>query len=203
MSAMHTEEGHHELRPSSGSLHPGKQVAKRRAGDGIRPVRVLYGHALAIAHEAIARYRELAAYCADHGDDAVADLFSRIEELEAEHALSLEKLTVGMALPKLAPGEYAWLDSGPPLPEAREFIFRMLTPRQALEIAVRAEKRAKAFFGEMLAASNDAGVRELAIGLGRDEESHIAWLQDSLLRVPEPFLPCDDCPGDPMTPQAL
>lgn len=203
MSAMHTEEGHHELRPPSGVLHPGKQVAKRRAGNGAGSAPTLYGHALAIAHEAIARYRELAAYCADHGDDALADLFSRIGELEAEHALRLEKLTVGMALPKLAPSEYAWLDSGPPLPEARDFIFRMLTLRQALEIAVRAEERAKAFFREMLAASNDAGVRELAIELGRDEESHIAWLQDSLLRVPEPFLPCDDHPGDPVTPQAL
>ncbi len=202
MSAMRTEAGRHELRPPAGVLHPGKQVAKGRAGNGSGSARTLYGHALAIAHEAIARYRELAAHCADHGEDAIADLFSRIGKLEAEHALRLEKSAAGMALPKPAPGEYAWLDSGPPLPEAREFIFRMLTPRQALEIAVRAEERAKAFFGEMLAASNDAGVRELAVELRRDEESHVAWLQDSLLRVPEPFLPCDDHPGDPMTPQA-
>ncbi len=203
MSVIHTEAVRQALRPPSRSPNRKKQVVKRRWGNGIGSVHVLYGRALAIAHEAIARYREFAAYAADHGNDAVADVFSRIEESEAEHALHLEKLTLGMALPKLAPGEYAWLYSSPPLPSARDFIFRMLTPRQTLEIAVRAEERAKAFFGEMLAASNDAGVRELANRLGRDGESHIAWLQDALARVPEPFRPSEDYPGDPATPQAL
>ncbi len=203
MSVIHTEEARHGIHPVSGSLHREKHAVKKKSSNGIGSLGALHVHALAIAHEAIARYREFAAHVADHGNDELADLFSRLFELKTEHAFQLAKGAPHMGSPKLAPGEYAWLYSGPPLPEARDFIFRVLTPRQALEIAVRAEERAKAFFEQVRAASNDAGVRELAIELGRDEESHIAWLQDALARVPEPFRPSEDCPGDPATPQAL
>lgn len=203
MSVIHTEEARHEIHPALRSLHRQQQAVKKKSGNGIGSLGALHVHALAIAHEAIARYQEFAAHAADHGNDAAADLFSWLAELEDEHAFHLAHVAEGMVLPKLAPGEYAWLHSGPPLPEAHDFIFRMMTPREALEIAVRAEERAKAFFEQVLAASNDAGVRELAIELGRDEDSHIARLQDALARVPKPFRPSEDCPGDPATPQAL
>lgn len=203
MSVIHTEQARHEIHPVSRSLHREKQAVKRKSGNGIGSIGALYVHALAIAQEATARYGEFAAHAADHGNDAVADLFSWLAELEAEHAFHLAEVAEGMVSPKLAPAEYAWLHSGPPLPEAHEFILRMMTPREALEIAVRAEERANAFFERMFAESDDAGVRELAIDLGRDQESHIALLQDALARVPEPFRPSEDCPGDPATPQAL
>ena len=199
MSVIHAEAVRGETRAPARC----DAVVRRRAGKGISSVGALYGHALAIAHEAIAGYREFAAHVADQGNDELADVFSRLAELEAERAIQLAKVSAGTVSPKPAAGEYAWLYSGPPLPEARNFIFRMLTPRQALEIAVRAEQRAKAFFEQVLAASDDADVRELAIGLGRDEDAHIAWLQDALARVPEPFRPSEECPGDPAVPQIL
>lgn len=203
MSVIHAGEARHEIHPASRALHRERQAVNKKSGNGIGSVGALRAHALAIAQEAIARYREFATHVADHGNDELADLFSRLFELKTEHAFHLAKVTARLESPKLAPGEYAWLCSGPTLPEARDFIFRMMTPRQALEIAVRAEERARAFFAQVLAASSDAGVRELAIELGRDEESHIAWLQDALARMPEPFRPSEDCPGDPATPQAL
>ena len=203
MSVIYAERARREVHPVSRSPHREMQAVKSKSGNGIGSVGTLHIHALAIAQEAIARYREFAAHVADHGNDELANLFSRFFELKTEHAFHLAKVTPPMVSPKLAPGEYAWLRSGPLLPEARDFIFRMLTPRQALEIAVRAEERAKAFFEQVGAASNDAGVRELASALGRDEESHIARLRDALARVPEPFRPNEDCPGDPATPQAL
>jgi hypothetical protein len=39
------------------------------------------------------------------------------------------------------------------------------------------------------AASDGAGVRELAIDCGRDKDAHIALLQEALARVLEPFRP--------------
>ncbi len=203
MSVIHTEQARHGIHPGSRSLHREKQAVKRKSGNGIGSIGALYVHALAIAQEATARYGEFAAHAADHGNDAVADLFGWLADLEADHASHLAEVAEGIVSPKLAPAEYAWLHSGPLLPEARDFIFRMLTPRQVLEIAVRAEERAKAFFDRVRAASNDAGVRELAIELGRDEDSHITWLQDTLANMPEPFRAGEDCPGDPATPQAL
>ena len=203
MSVVHIKERRHETPPVLRSVDREKHAVGRKSGNGIGSLHALHADALAIAQEAIARYREFAAHVADHGNDAVADLFSRLAELEAEHAFHLAEVAAGTEWPKPAPGEYSWLHSGAPLPEARDFIFRMLTPRQALEIAVRAEERARAVFEQLFTVSNDAGVRELAIGLARDEEAHIAWLRDALARVPEPFRPSDDCAGDPATLQAL
>lgn len=203
MSVTYAEEVRCEVQPASRSLHREMQAGKGKPGSGIDSVGTLHVHALAIAHEAIARYREFATHVADHGNDELADMFSRLFELKTEQAFQLAKGASSMVSPKPAAGEYAWLHSDPLLPEARDFIFRVLTPRQVLEIAVRAEERAKAFFDRVRSASNDADVRELAIALGRDEDSHVAWLHDALARVPEPFRPCDDCPGDPATPQAL
>lgn len=202
MSVIQTGEARREIHPASRSLHREKQAVKSRAGDGIDSVGALHVHALAMAQEAIAGYREFAAYAADHCSDELADLFSRLAELKAERVSQLPEAAAGM-MSKLARDECAWLASGPPLPAARDFIFRMMTPRQSLEIALRAEQRARAFFEQVLAASKDAGDRELAIEFRRDEDLYIAWLQDTLARVPEPFRPSDDCPGDPAMPQDL
>jgi hypothetical protein len=203
MSMMQSEEARHEIPPGPRYLRREEPAARRNSGNGIGSLGALYVHALAIAQEATARYREFAAHAADHGNDAVAKLFNRLSELKAQQALRLAEVTPRTVSPKLALGEHAWLCSGPLLPEARDFIFRMMAPRQALEIAVRAEERAKAFVKQMSAAFNDAGVRELAIALGRDDDTHIAWLRDALALVPEPFRPGEDCPGDPAALQAL
>jgi rubrerythrin len=194
-----------EARPKtiSRSAHLEEPALTRKPGKEINSLGMEHAHALAIAQEATARYREFAVHSADLGNDLVADLFRRLADLEGQHATHLARIAAGKELPKLPPGEYSWLHSDAPLPEARDFIFRMLTPRHALEIAMRAEERARAFFGKMFALSRDAGVRELAIRFGCDEDAHIAWLREALALVPEPFRASDDCPGDPATPQAL
>jgi erythrin-vacuolar iron transport family protein len=172
---------------------------RRRVGS----VSVLYAHAVLIEHEAVERYREFAAHMAECGNDTVAELFGKLAEFEAEHAFHLAKKTAGMTLPKLAAGEYSWLDQDAPLPEAHAFVMRHLTPRLALEIALRAEQRAKAFFDKVLSESSDARIRKVALDMARDEQAHIAWVNEALARVPQRYQPSEDLPGDPTIPQQL
>src|SRR3990172_3129267 len=73
----------------------------------------------------------------------------------------------------------------------------VLTPRLALEIALRAEQRAKVFFEKVLAEAIDAGIREVARDMARDEQAHIAWVNEELARVPKPYRPSEEQPGDP------
>src|SRR5471032_2771366 len=115
---------------------------RRRVGS----VSALYAHAMVIEREAVVRYSEFAAQMAEQGNDTVAELFRNLAQFGTERAYHLAKKTVGMALPTLVAGEYSWLDQEAPVPEAHAFVLRMLTPRLALEIALRAEERAKAFF---------------------------------------------------------
>ena len=184
--------------PQSEKKAPGVGVRKR-----IGSVAALYAHAVLIEHEAVVRYREFASNMADHGNDIVAELFDTLAAFESEHAFHLAKKTAGMTLPKLSPSEYAWLDEEAPLPEAHEFVYRMLTPRMALEIALRAEERAKAFFEMVLADATDAGIREVAREMACDEQAHIDCVNEALARVPQPYQPSEELPGDPTIQQQL
>jgi rubrerythrin len=166
-------------------------------------VSALYAHAMVIEHEAVVHYREFAARMAEHGNDTVAELFSNLAQFGTEHAYHLAKKTAGMALPKLAAGEYSWLEQKAPMAEAHAFVMRMLTPRMALGIALRAEERAKAFFDRVVDETSDAGVRELARDMARDEQAHVAWVNEALARVPKPYQPTEEQPGDPTIPQQL
>lgn len=196
-TAAASSEGSRRARSLPRALHPEKVKVTRTRRKKIGSLGVLYAHALAIEHEAEARYRELASHMADVGNDVLLNLFRQLAQFEGEHAFHLAKKSVGVEIPLLAPGEYAWLDCGAPVPEARALVFRMMTPRMALEIALAAEERAKAFFEKVLVESRNAGIRQLAAEFAADEESHVAWVKDALRRLPQPYQPSEDQPGDP------
>jgi rubrerythrin len=144
----------------------------------------LYAHAIAIEREAAARYSEFAERMDDLGNDAAADVFGTLARLEAEHLDELLKHTAGMSLPELAAHEYAWLDSGAPETAARELVFRLMTPRHALEIALAGEKRAAAFFESVVMRGDDAMLRALATEMAADETDHIVMIEKLLEKTP-------------------
>ena len=201
MAAVHPHFRERDAHPAAKA--PRQAAPKAGLRRRIGSVGQLYAHALLIEREAAERYREFAAHMAERGNDELAELFERLAEFEGEHAYRLAKKTAGMMLPKLAAGEHAWLDQEAPLPEAHAFVYRMLTPRLALEIALHAEERAKAFFEKVLAEANDTGIREVALGMVRDEQAHVAWVNEALARVPQPYRPSEEQPGDPTIPQQL
>ena len=148
----------------------------------------LYAHAIAIEREAAARYSEFAERMADLGNDAAAEIFATLARLEAEHLDALLERTRSMALPALAPGEYAWLDSAAPETAARELVFRLLSPRQALQIALVSERRAAIFFETLAITAVDPMLRALAIEKATDELDHIDMLEKLLETTPDPVV---------------
>jgi rubrerythrin len=146
----------------------------------------LYAHAIAIEREASARYAEFAERMADLGNDAAAEVFATLARLEAEHLDELATRTADMALPELAAHEYAWLERGAPETAARELVFRLMTPRHALEIALACEKRAAAFFESVVMSAEDAMLRALATEMAADETDHVAMLEKLLEKTPSP-----------------
>lgn len=145
---------------------------------------VLYAHAIAIEREAAERYAELAERMADLGNDEVAGLFRRLAGFEAAHLKTLQAKTEGLAAPAIAPGRYAWLDAGAPETVARELVFRLLTPRSALAIALEAERRAEQFFADVEHAAADPALRALAAQMRDEEQDHIAMVQRALAQAP-------------------
>jgi rubrerythrin len=151
----------------------------------IRSPNELYAHAVAIEREAAERYAELARHMEDLGNDEVGALFRRLAVYEAEHLQTLEARTAGIALPPVAPGEYAWLDAGAPETLAHDLVFRLLTPHAALGLALDAERRARAFFAGVRASASDPALRALAQEMAAEEAEHIALVEQAMARVPE------------------
>ena len=153
----------------------------------IRSAPELYAHAIAIEREAAERYRELADRMHDLGNPAVAEVFDILANQENEHLQALQRRSEGVAIPSLEIHEYRWLETGPTEIAARELIFRLMTPRSALAIALAAEKRAQALFEHVLMAAPDPALRALAREMAADESAHIVLIEQLLAGTPEPL----------------
>jgi rubrerythrin len=148
----------------------------------------LYAHAIAIEREAAERYAELAERMEDEGRDDVARVFALLARLEAEHLEALQRRAAGVPLPDIAVGEHKWLDARAPETAAREFLYRLMTPRYAIAIALHAERHAQAFFEHVFWTSSDPALRALAREMAADEREHAALLAAMLDETPEPSL---------------
>jgi rubrerythrin len=148
----------------------------------------LYAHAIAIEREAAARYGEFAERMEDSGREDLARVFAMLARLEAEHLEALERRTAGIALPRIDEGQYAWLGAGAPETPARELVFRLLTARHALAIALFAERRAQAFFEQVYWTTSDPALRSLAREMAAEEREHVDMIANMLGEMPEPKL---------------
>jgi rubrerythrin len=148
----------------------------------------LYAHAIAIEREAAERYGEFAERMQDEGRDALAEVFGMLARVEAEHLDTLVARTKGVALPTIAPERYKWLDTAAPETAARELVFRLMTPRHALAIALQAEQRAQAFFDHVYWTASDPALRALAKEMAAEEREHVEMVSKMLGGTPEPTL---------------
>lgn len=146
----------------------------------------LYAHAIAIEREAAERYTEFAERMADAGRDEVAAVFDMLARAEGEHLDALERRTEGVALPALSAAPYRWLDAGAPETAARELVFRLMTPRHALAIALDAELRSQAFFEHVFMTATDPALRALAKEMVAEESEHVTLIQRLLDATPDP-----------------
>ena len=147
----------------------------------------LYAIAIAIEREAAQRYSEFAVCMADAGNPAVSEVFETLARLEADHLEALLLRTSGVTLPRVAAEKYRWLDAGAPETAARELVFRLMTPRTALFIALTAEIRAQAFFEHVVLTAADPAMRALEREMAADEVAHINLIETLIERTPEPF----------------
>ena len=145
----------------------------------------LYAHAIAIEREAAQRYAEFAERMDDEGREDLARVFGMLAATEAEHLDALERRTAGIELPAVATGEYSWIYGGAPETAARELVYRLMTPRQALSIALDAERRAQAFFEQICWTAADPALRALAREMAAEEREHVALIGAMLDDIPD------------------
>jgi rubrerythrin len=143
-------------------------------------------HALAMEREAVERYTEFARFMADRERDELAELFTRLAGLERDHARFLERRAGRLDPPPAIAASVRWLEAGPPDPAVHEWLARMIGPREALVIALAAERRAQTFFAELADGVADQAVRRMALEFAAEEAEHAARLERALAGEADP-----------------
>ncbi len=154
-------------------------------------------HALVIELEAVQSYLDLAAQMHECGNDEVAKLFAKMAEYEQEHADKIREQAGDIELPELAPWEYRWPGFEPPENIDSAGIHYLMTPHQALKLALENEMGALTFFDDIANSNSDMRVRSLAEEFAEDERQHVAWMEDWLGEYPPPDADWDYDPDPP------
>lgn len=121
----------------------------------------LYVHAIATEREAARRYAQLAERMVRQ-DERAAALFRALAQAEARRLADLRRESAGLELPDLSV-DHSWRMDG----------------RDPLDIALRAEKAARAFFEQAARTAPDPAVRALALEMAAEESAHA----DLIMRV--------------------
>lgn len=153
--------------------------------------------AILIEEEAKERYEELAHQMELHHNDDVGGFFRFMFKIEGVHEGRLETRRTELfgAAPRRVRREMIFDVEAPEYDEVRA----NMTPRHALEVALRAEKKAHEFFTKALLVVSDPAVQALFAELCEDEIEHAGLVEQQLSRLPpDPLMKTEDVEDDPV-----
>ena len=152
----------------------------------------LLAYSLALEMEAVDRFNDLADQMEMHHNYEVADLFRKLAKIEGLHIDNVNRASAGKELPSLLAWEFEWDGGESPEGGSMEEAHYLMKPWHAIELAMRGEKRAVAFFRHVAETAIDDKVLKMALELVEEEEEHVALLQQWQERFPKPDEGWDD-----------
>ncbi len=156
----------------------------------------LLAHAHQMELDAQERYNYLADQMDMHNNVDLAGLFRELARVEGLHASDILEQMKGMDMPQIRPPDYKW--PGSESPEALDMgdMHYMMTPRQALLLALQAEQNAFDFFDHLLKATDDPEIKRFAAEFAEEEQEHVELVHKELKKYPE----ADERPREDMDP---
>jgi len=145
----------------------------------------LLAHAYQMELEAQERYVYLADQMDLHNNVDLARLFRELARVEGIHANDILEQMQGMQVPQLGPLDYKW--SGSESPEAIDMgdMHYLMTPRQALLLALDAERNAFEFFDNLLNSTDNQEIKHFAAEFAEEEREHVELVLRELKKHPE------------------
>ena len=142
----------------------------------IGSVEEFYAHALAIEREAAKCYRGSRSTSRTTARRCWPGCAATSPTSRRTTTSSWSSASRALKVPELPPERYRWLESGPPETADHEVLFRLATPRQLLEIALKAEQRARRFFEWVAGTTASGEIHALADEMAREEAEHVQWV---------------------------
>jgi len=160
--------------------------AKRPAVKAPRTLADLMAQAYALEREAVERYSEFADAMEMHNNREVAAMFRTMAQYEAKHAQQILD-EMGWTEPPPPPaGGFQWLAFEAPETTPIDEVHYLMQPWHALQLALAAEQRAEAFFGELARAATTEAVRKAARQMQAEEREHVELVKAWMKKVPKP-----------------
>jgi rubrerythrin len=143
----------------------------------------LVAHAIGCERDAASRFSLFANHLREMGYRDMADIFRRLELAERAHLEALKECVAAGKLPELQPGDYVRHLLA--MRNALELAFPRppRNAREALVLALAAERRAELYYRDAAAYSSDAMVRGFAADLAAGEHRHVRLVERLLARL--------------------
>ncbi|MEN8177379.1 MAG: ferritin family protein [Pseudomonadota bacterium] len=141
-------------------------------------------NAQALEQELAERYQEMADSMQVHNNLEVAGLFRKLGNYSETHAGELIHSANGLDLPQVPPWEYQWLTLDGP-ENCMQHTNYLMTPSQALQLAMRIERCAYDFYSQTAEETSDSNIRKLAVDMLTSKQKHLEQVSEWLLKASE------------------
>jgi rubrerythrin len=165
-----------------------------------RTLEVFMALAYAMEREAVERYTEFADAMETHNNREVAAMFRTMAGYEAKHAEQIMAEMGWKEAPQAPASGFGWPGHEAPETVPIDEVHYLMQPWHALQLALAAEQRAEAFFGELAQATTSESVRRAALELQAEEHEHVELVREWLAKVP---VPDGDWATDPDPPRNM
>ena len=146
--------------------------------------------------DATERYAQFAEAMEAHNNTEVAKLFRKLAQVEALHAKRILSEMGRPSMPAL-PAAFAWQGAEGPETAPFDELHYLMQPYHALQIALRCEQQALAYFSGIAKHNPPKQIRAAAAEMAEEEREHVKLIEEWLARVPKPAPGWDHDPDPP------
>lgn len=156
------------------------------ADHAVTSVAELLAAAYRIEADAVERYTMLADSMQTHNNLELARLFRELADIEGIHAREIQRRAADLDV--TADAGRLWRLQRDASPEEAELdaAHYLMTPWQALQMALAAEQRALEFFSSVSDSAQDPHLRAMAAQFAEEEAGHVELVRRLLAKQPRP-----------------
>jgi rubrerythrin len=152
----------------------------------IRDLAELYTIAYRIESDAVERYDQLAAQMDTFNNPELARIFRDLSTAEGIHAEEIRRMAGDIDVTARAREVALWKNGESPESADLGAAHYMMTPWHALQMALKGEEQALAFFDHVVQTTSDDAVRKMAAEFVEEENEHVDLVRRLLRRYQKP-----------------